>query len=263
MIKLLTSMKLFLPLCVMAGLVVFGVTYTVSEVGNRAIPDAPGEHDGHSHLQPEVFEAVYGDDVAFLDQLLKEGHDPNQTKDKGWTPLHAAINSAAVSENTFGIVQVLLNHGANPNQPDDEGFSPMHVAAGIDNEAIMTIMLQSGGEPNYSHPEFPTPYEVALSLGNSQTLSAIDRHTILRPDNYHAQRAMGLVMKALRETSRPDVSEEERREIISRTVNRVGEKLQVPDLDLFVDTLSKQAEAVLGDLDDSQREALLEAPRQR
>lgn len=265
--KILTSKAWFIPLCIVVGLAVFGITYTISERGSNFVPQEPTdeewEFETYFDKPPTLFEAINTGEIKWVRRLLEEGHDPNITRADGSTPLHSVIATSAISRNTFGMVKLLLSYGANPNQPDNDGYTPMNAASMINNESIMTIMLESGGNPLASHPNFVTPYEAALTQGHDDTIAAIESHTIFRPDNYESRKAVGVILRTLRELSHPNVGQDERRERINRTVHGVSDHLDVPDVNAFTEMLAKQAEARMENLDPSVLEALRETPVQR
>lgn len=56
--------------------------------------------------------------------LLENGADPNFSNDRGWYPLHFAIQSQ-----NMDIVKLLVEHGANINQQDGIfGNTPVFIA---------------------------------------------------------------------------------------------------------------------------------------
>jgi len=78
-----------------------------------------------------LHEAAAAGDVKCVEQLLREGANPNaRDKKYGATPLHwAALWGHA------DVAEVLLRYRANPNARDKEGKSPLDVARerGFDN----------------------------------------------------------------------------------------------------------------------------------
>ncbi len=111
--------------CLVFGLVVFGVSYTLLGQGPGS---GPGDLTGNEEVGPvavvsELFEVIEGGDVAALEDLLRSGADPNEANDYGHTALHWAI--ATDSPVVYGQVSALLNAGANPNLADKKGLTPL------------------------------------------------------------------------------------------------------------------------------------------
>ncbi len=67
--------------------------------------------------------------------LVEAGAPVNAQQDKGWTPLHEAVNRGDLE-----MTRYLLAHGADPKQQNDEGKSSIGLAAERGDEAILKLL---------------------------------------------------------------------------------------------------------------------------
>ncbi len=103
---------------------------------------------GHTPLTA----AVEGDRLAVVCLLLKLGADPNGRGFRGWTPLHAAVDTLldsqlqgraapAADEVRLRIVTVLAESGAEPDLRDDAGSTPLSMVEACGATEIVSRIL--------------------------------------------------------------------------------------------------------------------------
>jgi ankyrin repeat protein len=109
----------------------------------KAVTDDPKllNARGPEGSTPFMYAVLYSD-AAFLEQLLKDGADPNARNDVKATALMWA---ATDMEKT----SVLLAHGADVNAQSDDARTPLMIAAGRPgNIALVKLLLDHGAQPN-------------------------------------------------------------------------------------------------------------------
>ncbi|KAJ1187665.1 hypothetical protein NDU88_004439 [Pleurodeles waltl] len=78
-------------------------------------------------------------DLSAVEDLLKNGGDPNVKDHAGWTPLHEACNHGHVA-----VVELLLQHRALVNTTGYQNDSPLHDAVKNGHTAIVKLLLAHG-----------------------------------------------------------------------------------------------------------------------
>jgi ankyrin repeat protein len=71
--------------------------------------------------------------------LLEHGADPNGEKDRGWYPIHHALER----DNSLAIITLLLDHGADPSVVN-EGLTAVARAAGRGRSDVLALLQQRG-----------------------------------------------------------------------------------------------------------------------
>lgn len=216
----------FLLVCLVVGLVVFGVSYSMLGQGQGTEePAALEPSDGE-----QLMHAIVGDDDDLLEALLEEGVNPNEMypAETGMLPLQMAISGG--SGTIYRKVKLLLDHGADPNALDKYSKSSMHTAARFSSQPVTEVLLDAGGNPTLVTSAKLTPYEEAIANGNKGAVAAIKEkgYTLADSNRMDELRIGGIVTQGLKGVFDPlvDLSDEQRKAKVRNTVNElVGDDL--------------------------------------
>ena len=99
--------------------------------------------------------------VALVALLLSNGADPNQRDEEGATALHHAV----ILGNASMIIPVLVERGANVNAVDANGITPLVHAVVNDKPDLVELLLRLGAKPQIKTKDGQTALNWAEELG--------------------------------------------------------------------------------------------------
>lgn len=91
-----------------------------------------------SEERSELHWAVVNDDLKKVNELLRNGADPNTADESGWTPLISAASAGFAY-----IVDVLLNAEANPYLKTKDGHDAFFYAVSKCNIQVVDLFIQN------------------------------------------------------------------------------------------------------------------------
>jgi len=129
-------------------------------------------------IGPCLTYAIYWSPLAFIEQLLDMGADPNHDDGDGFPPLHAALSKthpyrgSMTRHDVDQIITLLLRHGADPNQRGLNDYTALHKAVEERNTRAIELLLEAGADPNLKTriDDYETPGEMARKAGLASRL---------------------------------------------------------------------------------------------
>jgi hypothetical protein len=118
--------------------------------------------NAYTALHTDLTLAADGGNADRVDELLKEGADPNRSAPGGATPLIAAMTSYRPGDRQR-IIDALLEAGADPSKADDKGNTPL-MRAIDDPLTLMRQLLEAGADPNHVNNDGESAMDTALEF---------------------------------------------------------------------------------------------------
>ncbi len=119
----------------------------------------------------ELFDAVRGDDRRMVEQLLRQGLNPNERDSDGTSPL-----AWAVMRSNLEISAMLLKAGADPNLTNELGIGPLALAIANGSLAMVTQLLANRADPNVARENGETPLMTASRMGRTDIMKVLLEH---------------------------------------------------------------------------------------
>ena len=119
--------------------------------------------------------AIHHSPLAFIEDLLALGADPNYESVLGFPSLLAALS--AKREDRYQIVEALLAAGADLHQRGINDWTPLHYAAAQDDPKAIELLVARGAdlEARTRIDDYATPLEEAETLGKAEAVKALRR----------------------------------------------------------------------------------------
>ncbi|OMO64565.1 hypothetical protein COLO4_32001 [Corchorus olitorius] len=114
------------------------------------------DEDGHTALH----KAIIGKKEAVISHLLRKGANPHVIDKDGATPLHYAVHVGAMQ-----TVKLLLKYNVDANVADRDGWTPLHIAVQSRNRDIVKVLLINGADKTRKTKE-----SVSVPVSPSDTL---------------------------------------------------------------------------------------------
>eukprot|EP00438_Fugacium_kawagutii_P013857 Skav234041 [mRNA] locus=scaffold461:3439:5826:+ [translate_table: standard] len=116
----------------------------------------------------EIFDAVANNDVAYVQECLERGQDPNCV-------ILDSLLCAAIEQGSLPIVRLLVKGGANVNFVPPGRLGPLHAAIVHGLESCARCLLRSRADPNLfdKSPECNAPLHYAAVYGDLQLSSLL------------------------------------------------------------------------------------------
>uniref|UniRef100_A0A6J0SS47 Ankyrin repeat and LEM domain-containing protein 1 isoform X1 n=1 Tax=Pogona vitticeps TaxID=103695 RepID=A0A6J0SS47_9SAUR len=168
--------------------------------GAPSSPRAPSRGkmvSGALQLETKLCEALQGGEDAMVENLLRQGADPNRVLSGGI----AAIHLAAGMEQVSGIrcLARILQYGGDPNVKSVDGLTPLHVAASWGHDTRLRLLLMEGGNPWLEDQEGNTVLDLARKHRNEacvQTLCGILAEMEEEPSSWMCKSSEGAQRRA-------------------------------------------------------------------
>lgn len=113
-------------------------------------------------LGKKLFDAVLGNDVALMRQLLDQGADPNGSHGIGYS---GSLLHVAARHESFDACELLLSRGARLDCVDDAGVNVLHAAAAFGSIGNIRRFIALGLDVNASKSNGQTPLHRAADAG--------------------------------------------------------------------------------------------------
>ena len=113
-------------------------------------------------------DAVRADDRNAVEQLLRQGANPNERDSDGSTPL-----AWAATRSNTEIAGLLLNAGADPNITNELGIGPLSLAISNGFPAMVTQLLAQRADPNIARENGETPLMTAARMGQTEIMKQL------------------------------------------------------------------------------------------
>lgn len=119
-----------------------------------------------ARLSMKLLEALYGEEVAYLNENVNEGNVNSLDRDGRTMLFHAVL------ENLSKLIPFLIKKGADVNVHDKYGWCALHFAALTQNKNIAKLLVDNGAEIDAQEENGNTPLSTAVfeSQGKGETI---------------------------------------------------------------------------------------------
>ena len=133
-------------------------------------PESRGEKDPPRSFG-EFLQALWQEDLARVENMLKAGIDPNTQTSLGNRPL-----LIAAKKRNPGLLEILLANGAKVDAPDRNGLTALMAAASMGLAQNVRVLISAGANVNARDEKGSTPLIWAAISGHPQVVEILLGH---------------------------------------------------------------------------------------
>lgn len=121
-----------------------------------------------AELAAELCRAVEKDEIARVQPLLKEGADPNEVSERGWTAVHWAARTK-----DSRALRVLLENGGSVNARDSKGTVPIVTAAAHKRLKNMEMLIEFGAKVDTTEQDMAVNLLLMAMIFNNEDMARL------------------------------------------------------------------------------------------
>lgn len=133
-------------------------------------PGSPGEKEPPRSFG-EFLQALWQEDLARVENMIKEGIDPNAQTSLGNRPL-----LIAAKKRNPGLLEILIANGARVDAPDRNGLTPLMAAASMGLAQNVRVLISAGANVNARDEKGATPLIWAAISGHPRVVEILLAH---------------------------------------------------------------------------------------